>query len=361
MAIVNLANALSERNFDVEILCTYHIGEPAYPLKSNITLRYLTKEKPNKTEFKRALQKKNPFLLLKESIHAVRILYHKKKTMKNALSQIENGVVISTRNEHSLLLSKFGKPGVLKVAQLHNDHQFNKKLISSIQRGYQNIDYLLLLTSKACREIESFLEGYNNKTKCLNIPNFINPVKFSSPIQKKYQVIAAGRLHSDKDFFCLLRIWSRIAPQYPNLMLKIVGEGELEDSLKSQASQLGISKQVLFTGVLSHDLLMAEMAQSICYLLTSRMESFGLVLVESMSCGTVPISFDVRVGPGEIIEDGISGFLVPERNEDIFSERIVQLLSDSSLRQKMEMAAKKRAEYFYEDRVLQQWLALLQQ
>ncbi len=177
MAIVNLANALSERNFDVEILCTYHIGEPAYPLKSNITLRYLTKEKPNKTEFKRALQKKNPFLLLKESIHAVRILYHKKKTMKNALSQIENGVVISTRNEHSLLLSKFGKPGVLKVAQLHNDHQFDKKLISS----------------------------------------------------------------------------------------------------------------------------------------------------------------------------------------NIFSERIVQLLSDSSLRQKMEMAAKKRAEYFYEDRVLQQWLALLQQ
>ena len=101
------------------------------------------------------------------------------------------------------------------------------------------------------------------------------------------------------------------------------------------------------------------MAKSACFALTSVSESFGLVLVEAMSCGTPPVAFDIRVGPATIIEDTVSGFLVPDRNEELFAGQLMQLMDHEELRDKMSQNATERAKIFYKDHVLQQWLKLL--
>ena len=106
-------------------------------------------------------------------------------------------------------------------------------------------------------------------------------------------------------------------------------------------------------------MLLTEMAKSACFALTSVSESFGLVLVESMSCGTPPVAFDIRVGPATIIEDNVSGFLVPNRDEDLFAQKLIQLIDDAELRAAMSGRATERAAVFYKDHVLQQWLKLL--
>lgn len=359
MVISTLANALVEQGFEVEVLCTYRLGEPVYPLHDKVVVTYLTEDSPNRQQFSEALHSKNPIGIVREGIRAVRTLYHKHSTMKRAIRQIREGTVIATRNEHAILLSKYGAPQVMKIVQLHADHQFNKQLIHDFQTKYQNIDYFVLLADQTTREVRDFMEGHNSRIQCLTIPNFIEPPEIQPVSQKEKQVIAAGRLHADKDFPSLLRIWAKVVPSHPDWMLKIAGEGELEQMLRDYAVQLHVENNVCFTGALDHQVLLEEMAKSACFALTSVSESFGLVLVEAMSCGTPPVAFDIRVGPATIIEDTISGFLVPDRNEELFARQLMQLMDNRELRAEMSENATERAKIFYKDHVLQQWLKLL--
>lgn len=359
MVITSLANALVEKGFDVEILCTYHLGAPAYPLNQKVKVTYLTHDVPNRQQFIEAVQSKNPIRIIREGIRAVQILRRKKSTMKLAIRGIREGVVISTRHEHTLLLSRYGNPKVKKIAQLHSDHAFNKKLIHEIQSGYQNIDYFILLTQQTTEEVSVFLQGYNKKTKCVTIPNFIIPPAINIPDHKKQQVIAAGRLHPDKDFSSLLRIWAKVIDTHPGWHLKIAGEGDLEQSLKQQAAALHIEDSVYFTGALEHSALLQEMADSACYVLTSVSESFGLVLVESMACGTPPIAFDVRVGPTAIIQDGVTGFLISDRSEDLFAEKLAYLMDNPKACKELAKQAQIRAKDFYKEKILDQWMKVL--
>ncbi|MDO5784596.1 MAG: polysaccharide pyruvyl transferase CsaB [Eubacteriales bacterium] len=359
MVIATLANALVKQGFDVEVLCTYRLGEPAYPMDERVQITYLTEDSPNRQEFAEALREKNPARLFREGARAAATLWRKMSTMKRAIRNISDGIVISTRHEHSVLLSRYGAPGVIKIAQLHSDHNFDKKLVHDFQKKYQNIDYFVLLTEQTTSEVKGFMQGHNDRTKCITIPNFIEPPDIQLPVRKEKQVIAAGRLHPDKDFPTLLRIWKRVCGEYPDWMLKIAGEGNLEQELKQYARELGIEEHVCFTGVLEHNALLREMAKSACFALTSVSESFGLVLVEAMSCGTPPVSFDIRVGPATIIEDTVSGFLVPNRDEALFAEKLKQLMADTTLQEQMGRNATVRAERFYRDNVLRQWLELL--
>ncbi len=359
MVIATLANALVRQGFSVEVLCTYQLGQPAYPMDERVRITYLTDDSPNRQEFAEALREKNPVRLFQEGVRAVVTLWRKMSTMKQAILGISDGIVISTRHEHSVLLSRYGAPEVVKIAQLHSDHNFDKKLIHDFQTKYKNIDYFVLLTEQTTREVKGFMQGHNDRTKCITIPNFIEPPEIPLPVRKEKQVIAAGRLHPDKDFPTLLRIWKRVCGEYPDWTLKIAGEGNLEQELKQYARELGIAEHVCFTGVLEHNALLREMAKSACFALTSVSESFGLVLVEAMSCGTPPVSFDIRVGPATIIEDGVSGFLIPNRDEALFAEKLKRLMADTALQEQMGSNATVRAERFYRDHVLRQWLDLL--
>ncbi len=359
MVISTLANALVAQGFDVEILCTYCLGKPAYPLDERVKVTYLTDDAPNRQQFEEALHRKNPRGIIREGVRAVGTLYRKRSTMKQAIASIRRGTVISTRHEHSVLLSKFGAPQVRKIAQLHADHNFDKKLLHDFQTKYGNIDYFVLLTDQTTREIQQVMQGHNTRTKCLTIPNFIEPPDIPAVARREKQVIAAGRLHDDKDFPALLRIWQRVCRVHSDWTLKIAGEGELEQPLKQYARELHVENNVVFTGALEHRTLLGEMAKSACFALTSVSESFGLVLVEAMSCGTPPVAFDIRVGPATIIEDRVSGFLVPDRNEERFAQKLMQLIEDTQLREEMGQNARERAKIFYKDHVLEQWLTLL--
>lgn len=361
MAIASLASALAEKGFTVEILCTYRLGEPAYPIHPAVKLTYLTEDTPNREQFRDAVRRRNPLRIFREGFRALGILRRKKQTMKRALRSIQEGTVISTRNEHSLLLSRYGAPGVKKIAQLHNDHGFDARLIRDFQHGYGNIDYFVLLTEQTRHEVAGFLKGHNSKTVCLTIPNFIAPPPPDLPAEKSKQIIAAGRLHPDKDFSSLLRIWSMVSPKHPDWTLKIAGEGALAHPLKEQARDLGIADQVLLTGALPHDQLLREMARSACYALTSVAESFGLVLVEAMSCGTPPVAFDVRVGPRAIIENGKDGFLIPNRDETRFADSLLRLMCEPEKTGITPEACRQKASRYYRENVMKQWEGLLEE
>lgn len=354
MAITNLSNALVRRGYEVELLCTYDLGEPAYPLDERVRINYLTDVRPNREEFKQAVRQKNLPGIIREGLYAVRVLRLKKQVLKRQFQTIREGVIISTRNEDSVLLSKYGNKGVRKIAQLHHDHSFDKKLLRDFIHKYKNIDIFALLTPQLQQEAAEMMKD-NHRTKCVTVPNFLPDTKYSAVAASvENQAVAVGRLHPVKGFDRLIRLWKPIYDQ-TGTVLKIVGGGEEQSALEKEITAQGLEKGVILTGAMDHDRVLSEMKKSVFYAMTSRSEGLPLVLIEAMGQGVPAVAYDVRVGPRAVINDGENGFLIPEEDENAFAEKACMLINDTDLRKKMSQNALKRAEDFSEKTIVKKW------
>lgn len=361
MAISLMSNAFVKKGYSVTILSLYNLGEPAYAISPKVKIEYLTEVKPNKEEFLLAVKSKNPLRILKEGIYAQKVLRLKKTALIKRIKQINEGIVISTRNEHSVLLSRYGKQNVLKVAQLHHDHCFDESLLSDIKNRYGNIDYFTLLTDQLTKEVGEMLEGKNSHTRLVTMENFLAECEFNVDFDKKEKnVVAVGRLHSVKGFDRLLEIWKQISEKYPDWKLVIVGDGEEKQSLSRLADNLGISDSVIFTGALDHERVMEVMKKSSVYTMTSYSEGFGFVLIEAMSCGLPVVAFDVRVGPRAIINNDIDGILIEDGNNEKYSAALYKLMDDDELRLSLSKKALSRAKDFTEEKIIEKWLSILE-
>jgi glycosyltransferase involved in cell wall biosynthesis len=120
--------------------------------------------------------------------------------------------------------------------------------------------------------------------------------------------VTAGRLVAQKDHETLLRALALHRQRIPGRLL-ILGEGPMRDRLGALAAELGVDDAVDFLGFQANPLPMFRNADA--FILSSRAEGFGNVLVEAMACGTPVISTDCRYGPAEILAGGRFGTLVP--------------------------------------------------
>lgn len=359
MAISLLSNALAKRGYVVTILSVYNLGEVAYRLEPNVEVQYLTNVAPNRTEFLQAKRERNVYRLLKEGLYSLKVLYLKNKKMKDAISNIEHGIVISTRNEHSVLLSKYGEKNVYKIAQLHHDHEFKKEYMRDFQKNYKNIDRFVLLTEGLKEEVEKMMRGHNKHTKCVVIPNFLDMVINDVELDKKEKtVITVGRLHPVKGLERLLDIWEIVSEQHPNWKLKIIGGGELEKVLRDKVEYLRLGGSVDITGVMEHKKVLEEMKKASIYAMCSYSEAFPFVLIEAMSNGLPVVAFDVRVGPRAIIEHNMDGFLVEDGNIAHFVEYLDTLILDKSKWQEMSRNAIDKSQIFTENKVMKKWITL---
>ena len=359
MAITALSNALVKRGYQVELLCTYNLGEPAYPLDSRVQVRYLTDVHPNREEFKQAIRSKNPLAILREGLYAVRVLRLKKKVLVEQFKKIREGIIISTRNEDSVLLSKYGNAGVLKIAQLHHDHGFDRKLVRDFAQRYQNIDYFTLLTPQLQQEVAEIMKN-NRRTKCVAMPNFLPEQQKTPDVPLENQVVAVGRLHPEKGFLRLIQLWKPIYVA-TGTVLKIIGGGDQREALEQEIAAQSLQEGIILTGAMSHDRVLEEMKKSVFYAMASHSEGFGFVIIEAMEQGTPVIAYDVRTGPRAILEDGKNGFLVADGDAKTFVEKALQLIENPQLRAQMSQAAKERAADFTEESVLHRWESLLEQ
>lgn len=354
MAITAMANALVKRGYPVEILCTYNLGTPAYALDERVTVSYLTDVHPNRDEFKQAIKQKDFPGIVREGMYAIRVLRLKKQVLKEQFQKIQEGIVISTRNEDSVLLSKYGQKNVLKIAQLHHDHCFDKKMLGDFKKRYQNIDVFALLTEQLRQEVSQMM-GNNLHTKCVAMPNFLPAgTQMDEQITKENQAVAVGRLDPVKGFLRLIRLWEPVHEQ-TGTVLKIIGGGNQQGELEAEIQKLGLQEAVILTGPMDHDAVLSEMKKSVFYAMTSVTEGFPFVLLEAMSQGLPAIAYDVRVGPRAIIEDGKNGYLIAPEDEAAFVEKAKCLITDRVLQAQLSGHALERSADFSEEKIMDRW------
>jgi len=103
----------------------------------------------------------------------------------------------------------------------------------------------------------------------------------------------------------------------------------------------------------------AALAQASVFALSSRFEGFGMVLVEAMSKGLAVVSFDCPRGPGEIVQHGHDGLLVPAGAVDGLGAGLLELIGDAALRRRLGAAAAESARAYAGDRIATRWEELL--
>jgi teichuronic acid biosynthesis glycosyltransferase TuaC len=112
-------------------------------------------------------------------------------------------------------------------------------------------------------------------------------------------LLTVKRLHEVAGHDVLLRAFQRVAGEHPDTALWIVGQGELRSKLEAQARDLGLASQVRFLGMLDNDTLWRLYAAADLFVLPSRLESWGTVMLESLACGTRVVATDT-VGGAEV-------------------------------------------------------------
>ncbi|MFM8645791.1 MAG: glycosyltransferase [Actinomycetota bacterium] len=119
------------------------------------------------------------------------------------------------------------------------------------------------------------------------------------------------------------------------------GEAELQ-RVNALAESLGVARQIRFVAPQPHHLLATYYRAADVVLVPSRSESFGLVALEASACGT-PVVATAVGGLLSLVDDGVNGFLVPERDGQLFAKRVAQILDDSALADAMRQRAVQRS------------------
>lgn len=359
-AVCQMASMFVEK-YDVEIISVYDMPDaPAFPIDERVRVRYLLDEIPNRDEWRDCARRKDVFGLARESVRAARILHDKKKAVIDAISAIDDGVIITTRPEHNVLLSKYGRPDVYKLGQLHQDHCFDKKLLDSFRRDYGGLDAFILLTPGLADEVREIMRD-NKHTKIVAIPNFLEHYPETIPERREKTILAVGRLVDVKGMDRLIRIFAAVHEKTPDWSLRIAGEGEERPALEALIEKLGISGCVKLMGMLTADEVEREMLSAAIYASTSKSEGLSFALVEAMSCGLAPVAYDVRVGPAATITDGVNGYLVPDGDADGYAARLLGLINDPELMAELSHAAVRRARDFSKESISRQWFDLLEE
>ena len=166
-------------------------------------------------------------------------------------------------------------------------------------------------------------------------------------------LLYVGRMHRDKGIAELVRSFAVVAARFEHVHLLLVGpdEGELVASLDSANE---FSSRIHTAGLTQDPEIYMSAADIFC--LASHREGFGLSLVEAGSCGLPSVAYRIY-GVTDAVVDGLTGYLVPVRDEKAFASAICKLLETPDLRLKMGLAARQRAQQvFSQPIIVQGWL-----
>jgi glycosyltransferase involved in cell wall biosynthesis len=158
-------------------------------------------------------------------------------------------------------------------------------------------------------------------------------------------VLALGRVVEKKGFDLLLAAFAALDERHRTADLVIGGQGEALDGLRGTAAALGVAERVHFVGRLSREAVAEAMAGADLFVMPSRLEPFGIVVLEAWRAG-VPVVASNIGGPPEFVRDGNDGVLIDPFDTTSFAHVLGDLLLDPERRKRIGEAGRVRVKEF---------------
>ncbi len=170
-------------------------------------------------------------------------------------------------------------------------------------------------------------------------------------------IVAAGRLADAKNYPLMIEAFAALAQKMP-VRLCILGQGELEGSLRQLIAARGLGDSVSLAGFQANP--WKYIARADVFLLTSRYEGFGNVLIEAMACG-VPVVATASAGTRDIVQHGVDGMLVEAHSPQSVAASVLGILESPGRRATMSGAAQRSADRFAIEQVIARYETVLEQ
>lgn len=306
-----------------------------------------------------------------------------KRLLKTELMRIRPDITISMLRREINFLTDI-QDGSKKIGELHvnranyrnfeaNESNILKRLFAkfwmrSLVGKLRRLDQLVVLTdkSKASWPELSNVTVIPDPITILREKETVNSVKFAVAGKRGVgvnRVVTIGRYAYQKGYDLLLQAWAEISrirdlENGEEWTLDIFGQGDQAD-YRQLMTELGIDTDCCHLNGPIEDVVKVYQDSSI-FVLSSRFEGFGMVLVEAMACGLPVVSFDCPAGPDEIITDGVDGLLVPSGDVHALAEKLMVLISDENLRRRLGQQARQTAQRYDMATLADQWTALFE-
>lgn len=300
--------------------------------------------------------------LLVRAYYYFSLMHLYKKRLGKLLNEIKADVVITTLGRDLDFLTTL-EDGSKKVGESHIAKQYTRNFHLMEARGFpyrQIAKYWRRKQEKAVRRLDAFVvltqydaESWSKIKAAEIIPNSLPFYTEESSTLDKKQIITVGRLSEQKGFDLLISAWSCIARQHPDWKIHLYGEGELENELRKSVAQNGMEDSFLIHKPVKD--IKEKYLESSIYVMSSRFEGFGMVLIEAMACGVPCVSFDCPHGPSYIVKDGEDGILVENGNVEKLADAISSLIVDRERRMAMGKAAKRNIARYSQKDIMRQW------
>lgn len=251
------------------------------------------------------------------------------------------------------------RPGVLALGSIRNEFLFSKSKEGPIQ-GRVSARWprsVICNNRKAKEEIEGS-GGFFRPSRAFLVRNGVDldrfPARRESP--SHLHILGLGRLARAKRWDLLLAAASRLSSMGLPFKMSIVGDGPLRQELLESVQDLGLQNDVTILGYQEN--VSNLLAQSSVLALSSDYEGCPNVVMEAMASGRAVVGTDVG-DVGDLVDDGVTGFIVPSGDLDALTDRLHRLLSDPGLSQRMGEAGRSKAEReFGIDRFVDETLAV---
>lgn len=303
---------------------------------------------------------------------------------KEVIQQVKPDIIINAHCPLVTWILLFVCRDIPKLVEIHQSRQglevFDRQFMSPMARWihrhstkwiYSKYDRFVVLT-------HGDQESWQCKN-CMVIPNFSNfdsgavrngavllrnaALRKNSKLNtqnsrlKTHQIIMLARLMPQKRIDLMIEVWAKLAKEFPEWSVKVLGEGMLRPQLEEKIRTLGLQKSFLLPGEVKDVTDELEASDILC--LTSEYEGFGIVLIEAMAKGIPVIAFEY-VGVHDIINDNVDGFIVPFGDVDAYAQKLRQLMTEKDIYERLSTAALSSVHKFDKELVMQKWDKLFQ-